>query len=51
VQKEVVDLREGNKTQMQDIAEIWGGRPREMLALSRLGGEGASRTQASTLEK
>jgi uncharacterized coiled-coil protein SlyX len=42
LQKEVVDLREANKAQKQDIAEIGEGRSHEAAELSCLEGENAS---------
>jgi hypothetical protein len=51
LQKEVVDLREANKVQMQDIAEIREGRAREAAELSHLAGEIASLAQASRLQQ
>jgi hypothetical protein len=51
LQKEVIDLREARKAQMQDIAEIREGRSREAAELSRLGRENVSLTQAGKVQK
>jgi hypothetical protein len=51
LQKEVLDLREANKVQMRDIAEMREGRAREAAELSRLAGEIASQAQTSRLQK
>jgi hypothetical protein len=48
LQKEIIDLREANKAQMQDIAEIQKGRSHETAELSRLGEENASLRCAQT---
>jgi hypothetical protein len=50
-QKEVLDLHEANKGQMQDIAEIREGRSREAAELLRLAGENATFPQASRVQK
>jgi lysozyme family protein len=50
-QREIVDLRDANNRQLQDIAEIQEGRSREVTELSRLGCENASLTQASRVQK
>jgi septal ring factor EnvC (AmiA/AmiB activator) len=44
-------MREANKVQMQDIAEIREGRAREAAELSHLAGEIASLAQASRLQQ
>jgi hypothetical protein len=51
LQKEVVDLREANEMQLQDIAEIREERFREAAELSRLAGELASFPQANRVQK